>query len=168
MAGIEIVGLGVAAHVGAGATPPSAGHVLLLAGVVAAVCLALHHRLVRWPVATMLVAVVQLVVHTAGSVAAAPAAHAGHLDAETTPAPGAPMLLAHAVGAAMTALVLFWQDRVVLAAMRALTPLSSSGPGVADVDRSVPSHRPQWRRAIGVFDLAPRRGPPTGLAPARS
>jgi hypothetical protein len=161
VATVEVVAIGAAAHVGAGGSLPSTGHLLALVGLVGATSLALHHRLVRAGAAVAVALSGQLLLHTLGSGAAAHAAHGAHHAAgDGTAVAGWQMVLAHALGAAVTATALLWQEQLVVVITRALRLGRRTAPPSYDVPRPPTGARPLGVTTVRVLALAPHRGPP--------
>jgi hypothetical protein len=162
----EIVSFGALAHVGAGGMLPSAGHLIALALVVGAASAALQRRLLRLPTAALVAGLGQVGLHTLamGAEHGAHAHHAGASTAATEADLG--MLGAHLLSAAATVLVLLWQEQVLDAVVRLVSPIRRAvvqRPPQALVARRSP--RPPAALLLGV---APRRGPPPRPASARS
>jgi hypothetical protein len=166
----EVVAIGAVAHVGAGGSMPTTGHLVALVGLVAAVSLALHHRLVHVGVAAAVATLGQLLLHTLGSGAAVHAAHGAHQAAGEagTGVAGWQMVLAHAIGAAVTVAALLWQEQLVLALAGARRPGRQAAPPSYDVPRPPTGTRPLGATTVRVLALAPHRGPPMAMGPAAS
>jgi hypothetical protein len=166
---VEITALALVAHVVAGGALPGTTHVLGLATVVFVVASAYAGRRVRLPVVVALVFAAQLALH----VVADPGPMAGQhpmrgmpgMIGPTVPAPDmtAPMLLAHVVGALVTAIVLLLQERVLDVAIERLSPeLSRPALPGRDVALARTLHDVVGRNAL--LALSPRRGPPAVVA----
>jgi hypothetical protein len=155
------VALGSAAHTSVGGSAPDPDALLVVWMLTAAVCVALHHRLLRVRQACVVATASQVLVHVAAT--GGPAAHHGHGVLQSGPEWG--MALGHLTSAAATVLVLLWQDRVITAAAALLVPTVPSG----GLPRLVARRRhPEPRRrpvAARIVRTTPLRGPPSPPAP---
>jgi hypothetical protein len=165
LASAEVTTTLVVAHAAAGGALPAAGWVVAMAAAVFAAGLLVLRGSVRPLVALPALFAAQLGLHLWLG-ALTPAAHAGHAHgvAETPELHlGWPMLLAHLLGAAVTALS--WHvrrrvvDRLLVWGTAVATPVTPVRPRVA----SGRTERPAAR--LPLF-LAPRRGPPAVLRAA--
>ncbi len=167
LASAEVTTTLVVAHAAAGGALPSAGWVAAMAAVVFGAGLLVLRGSVRSVVALPALLAAQVGLHLWLS-ALAPASHPGHAHAAVAGAEvapdlhlGWPMLVAHLLGAVVTALAWHVRRRAVSTALAwgaaAVVPLTPVRPRPA----SAGTARPVARHLIS---LAPRRGPPVALA----
>jgi hypothetical protein len=160
VATVEVVVVGAVAHAGGGGSLPTAGHLVALVGLVAAVSLALHHRLVHVRVAAAVAMLGQLLLHLVGSAHGSHGAHATHAATVGPESSAWQMALAHGIGAAVTVAALLWQEQLVLTFLGAVRPGRLATPPAYDVPRPPTGTRPLGATTVRVVATAPRRGPP--------
>lgn len=189
-----VLSLAAGAHVLAGDALPTPALLVALAAVTLAATTVLGRRRLRRRTLVPALVVGQWALHHAFAVLAVPlpadaavptgAVHAGHLPGaavlpavgEVGPdlvAPSAAMTLAHALAAALTALVAVSADRAWAAAVTWLgrllpalaVALPALVPGGASRARRTPRTRVLVPAAV-VLSTRPRRGPPVGLLAA--
>ena len=167
LASAEVTTTLVVAHAAAGGALPSPGWVAVMAATVFGAGLLVLRGSVRAAVAVPALLAAQVGLHL-WLTTLTPATHPGHghgavAGAESTPDLhlGWPMLLAHLVGAAVTALAWHVRHRAVRTLLAfgepAVVPLS---PAPARPVRA----RTARPAALLLLSLAPRRGPPVAFA----
>ncbi len=170
LASAEVTTTLVVAHAAAGGSLPSVGWVAAMAAAVFGAGLLVLRGTVRPLVALPFLLGAQIGLHlwltTLTSTAHGGHAHAAMTAAGSEAAPdlhlGWPMLLAHLLGAAVTALSWHVRRRAVRAALVAwIAPAAVPVTPVAPLPASARTVRPAARP---LLSLAPRRGPPVALA----
>jgi hypothetical protein len=171
VASTEIVTLGALAHAGAGGTVPGAAELVALGGLVMAVSVALHHRLLHVGVAAALATSGQLLLHVLGSAPGGHGAHGAHTAHQlplatvaAEPFTAWQMALAHLLSAAVTVAALVWQEQLVPPLRAVLRPEHGATPPSYATPRPPARTRPLGATAVRLHAPAPHRGPPTALA----
>jgi hypothetical protein len=158
VATVEIVGFSAVAHASAGGDLPSTGLLLSLTALVGLVSLGLRSQLLSPRVAALVAVGAQFVLH---SLFAGSDSSGAHMVMGSAAPTSREMLLAHGVSAAVTVVMLLWQDQVLVMLGRGVASgLPGSLPPLPSILTVDVSDEALGRGFLDVLAVAPRRGPP--------